>query len=66
MVKPQFEIGERAKNAGVVKNDTERRRVLKDFETWAKKLFIIEQKSDSTVAGARGNQERFYKLKLSA
>jgi len=65
MLKPQFETGARVKNAGVVKNDTERRKILKDFETWAKKLFIIEQKADSEVAGAKGNLERFYLLKLA-
>ena len=65
MVKPQFETGSRVKNAGVIKNDTERRKVLKDFEIWAKKLFIIEQKSDSEVAGAKGNLEKFYLLRTT-
>ena len=32
MVKPQFETGNRLKNRGVIKNDTERRRILHDFE----------------------------------
>ncbi|MCL2037879.1 TlyA family RNA methyltransferase [Candidatus Saccharibacteria bacterium] len=63
MVKPQFETGARVKNAGVVKNDTERRKILKDFETWAKQLFIIKDKKDSEVAGATGNRERFYLLR---
>lgn len=65
MIKPQFETGSRVKNAGVIKNDTERRKILKDFETWAKKLFIIEQKSDSEVAGSKGNLERFYLLRVT-
>jgi len=63
MLKPQFETGARVKNAGVIKNDTERRKILKDFETWAKRLFVIEQKADSEVAGAKGNLERFYLLR---
>lgn len=66
MVKPQFETGARVKNAGVVKNDTERRKILKDFETWAKQFFIIQDKKDSEVAGATGNRERFYLLNTIA
>jgi 23S rRNA (cytidine1920-2'-O)/16S rRNA (cytidine1409-2'-O)-methyltransferase len=63
MVKPQFETGARVKNAGVVKNDTERRKILRDFETWARKHFLIIDKKDSEVAGTNGNRERFYLLK---
>jgi len=63
MVKPQFETGARVKNAGVVKNDTERRKILKDFEIWAKQYFVIKDKKDSEIAGATGNRERFYLLK---
>ncbi|MDR3125771.1 MAG: TlyA family rRNA (cytidine-2'-O)-methyltransferase [Candidatus Nomurabacteria bacterium] len=62
MVKPQFEAGAKLKNAGVIKNDTVRRQILKDFEFWAKKHFVIRQKVDSPVAGAHGNRERFYLL----
>ena len=62
MVKPQFETGSRLKNHGVIKNDTERRRILHDFEQWAKRYFLLRAKADSTVAGARGNRERFYLL----
>lgn len=64
MVKPQFETAGRVKNAGVVKNDTERRKIFRDFETWTRKLFIIHGKKDSAVAGATGNLERFYLLKI--
>lgn len=60
MVKPQFETGNRLKNHGVIKNDTERRRILHDFEQWAKRYFLLRAKADSAVAGARGNRERFY------
>lgn len=62
MVKPQFETGNRLKNHGVIKNDTERRRILHDFEQWAKQYFLLRAKADSAVAGARGNRERFYLL----
>lgn len=62
MVKPQFEAGNRLKNRGVIKNDTERRRILHDFEQWAKRYFLLRAKADSAVAGARGNRERFYLL----
>jgi len=63
MIKPQFETGAKLKNSGIIKNDTERRKILKNFEIWVKKLFVIEQKSDSKVAGLKGNLERFYLLR---
>lgn len=63
MLKPQFEAGAKDTNKGVIKNDTVRRRVLHDFEAWAKQFFIIQDKSDSQVSGAKGNLERFYLLK---
>jgi len=65
MVKPQFEAGRNQTNKGVIKNDAVRREILKDFEQWAKKLFIIKTKHDSEVAGAKGNRERFYLLTLN-
>ncbi len=65
MAKPQFEAGDQYKHKGVIKNDSIRRNILKDFENWVQKLFIIVYKADSGVAGAKGNQERFYLLKLS-
>lgn len=64
MVKPQFEAGRDQTNKGVIKNDAVRRQILKDFELWAKDLFVINDKRDSDVAGAKGNQERFYLLTL--
>lgn len=63
MLKPQFEASPRDVNKGVIKNDAVRRRILKDFERWAKQYFIIQDKADSEVAGAKGNKERFYLLK---
>jgi 23S rRNA (cytidine1920-2'-O)/16S rRNA (cytidine1409-2'-O)-methyltransferase len=63
MVKPQFEAGVNDVHKGVIKNDTMRRKIFKDFESWAKNLFVITQKADSKIAGAKGNQERFYLLR---
>lgn len=62
MLKPQFETGEKVKNSGVIKNDTQRRKILKDFEKWAKQYFLVKNKADSEVAGTHGNRERFYLL----
>jgi 23S rRNA (cytidine1920-2'-O)/16S rRNA (cytidine1409-2'-O)-methyltransferase len=62
MVKPQFEAGRNQTNKGVIKNDAMRRQILRDFEQWSKQYFVIQDKRDSDVAGAKGNQERFYLL----
>lgn len=64
MLKPQFEIGADAKHKGVIKNERIRREIMKDFEIWSKKYFVILNKADSKVAGTKGNQERFYLLKV--
>ena len=64
MVKPQFEAGKHQVNKGVIKNDKVRRQILADFENWAKQYFVVLDKKDSDVAGAKGNVERFYKLRL--
>lgn len=63
MVKPQFEAGKGQTNKGIIKNDAMRRQILKDFEDWSRDYFVILNKRDSDVAGAKGNQERFYLLK---
>jgi 23S rRNA (cytidine1920-2'-O)/16S rRNA (cytidine1409-2'-O)-methyltransferase len=64
MVKPQFEAAQDAlKHKGVIKNDKMRRDILKGFEAWAQGYFVIENKADSAVQGAKGNQERFYLLR---
>ncbi len=64
MVKPQFEADQaKLKHKGVIKNDKLRREILKQFEDWVKERFIFLGKTDSAVAGAKGNQERFYLLK---
>jgi 23S rRNA (cytidine1920-2'-O)/16S rRNA (cytidine1409-2'-O)-methyltransferase len=65
MVKPQFEaMVANLKHKGVIKNDRMRRDILKSFEDWARQYFITIDKADSDVAGAKGNQERFYKLRI--
>ncbi len=62
MVKPQFEAGKHQVHKGVIKNNSLRRDILRDFELWSKQYFFIADKKDSEVAGAKGNQERFYLL----
>lgn len=63
MVKPQFEAGRGMTNHGVVKNDNDRRRILRDFELWSRQYFVILDKADSAIAGTHGNRERFYLLR---
>lgn len=66
MVKPQFEQTKKAQNnRGVIKNDTIRREILKNYELWVQKLFKVINKADSEVAGTKGNRERFYLLVIS-
>lgn len=63
MCKPQFEAGKDQLNKGVVKNSAQRRDILKHFESWlTANGFVIKKKSDSAVAGSKGNVERFYLL----
>ncbi len=64
MVKLQFEADKTTadKHKGVIKNNSIRRAILKDFELWAKDYFVVKAKADSEVAGAKGNLERFYLL----
>ncbi len=62
MVKPQFEAGKQQINKGVIKNDSVRRDILRDFEAWVKQYYTIRDKADSDVAGSKGNKERFYLL----
>lgn len=62
MCKPQFEAGDATKHNGVIKNDAMRRKILRDFEAWAKQAFVIMRKADSDIKGTKGNLERFYLL----
>ncbi|HEU4914727.1 MAG TPA: TlyA family RNA methyltransferase [Candidatus Saccharimonadales bacterium] len=67
MVKPQFEaVASNLKHKGVIKNDRMRRDILRDFENWARQYFVVEDKSDSDIAGSKGNVERFYSLRKTA
>jgi 23S rRNA (cytidine1920-2'-O)/16S rRNA (cytidine1409-2'-O)-methyltransferase len=66
MVKPQFEAtAAHLKHKGVIKNDRMRRDVLKAFEDWARQYFVTDGKADSSVAGSKGNVERFYLLHIN-
>lgn len=60
MVKPQFEANRQQVSKGVIKNNNVRRKILGEFELWAKQYFVVNNKRDSDVAGAQGNLERFY------
>ena len=64
LVKPQFEADSRELFNGIIKNENIRRKILKDFESWSKPKFKIVYKSDSSVKGSKGNQERLYLLKI--
>jgi len=63
MAKPQFEADAKEVSKGVIKNDTMRRNILKRLEQFLREHFVIVDKADSEVAGAKGNRERFYLLK---
>lgn len=62
MLKPQFEAGQKDINKGIIKNDSIRRKILKDFEAWASRGFLVKNKADSEVTGSKGNREKFYFL----
>lgn len=65
MFKPQFEaFNDNLKHKGVIKNETMRRQIIKNFEIWLKTHFLVIGKTDSALAGQKGNLERFYLLKL--
>lgn len=66
MLKPQFEARSFQLNRGVVKNEKMRREIIKDFEIWLKNNgFLVLNKQDNDVLGRKGNQERFYYLKIA-
>ena len=66
MLKPQFEARPFQLKNGIVKNETIRRDIIKDFKAWLKNNgFLIVNKRDNTLAGKNGNLERFYFLKLA-
>ncbi|MDO5481364.1 MAG: SAM-dependent methyltransferase [Candidatus Saccharibacteria bacterium] len=64
MIKPQFEASANFLERGIVKNETIRRKILTDFETWAKSQgFFIVRKHDNSLRGKTGNRERFYLMR---
>ena len=65
LVKPQFEAGKALadKNAGVIKDHTQRNQILSEFREWVSDNFEIIKEADSGLAGAKGNLERFFLLK---
>ena len=66
MLKPQFEARKEQLFKGVVKNETIRREIIKNFEYWLKTNgFIVIKKHDNELKGKTGNRERFYYLKLA-
>lgn len=67
MLKPQFEADSGQLVRGVVKNEKMRREIMRDFEDWLKRNgFLVLGKRDNEVIGRKGNQERFYLLKVSS
>ena len=54
MAKPQFEARKTGvKHKGVIKNDTMRRKVLKELESWITNMFVIWTKPTQKLAEAR-------------
>lgn len=62
LLKPQFEARDKAKQAGLIKNNSIRRQIFQQFELWARQYFVILNKSDAIISGSKGNKERFYLL----
>ena len=66
MLKPQFEAKPYQLKNGVVKNETIRREIIKQFEQWLKNNgYLVVKKHDNELHGKTGNIERFYYLKLA-
>lgn len=64
LAKPQFEAEGYDLQKGVIKNQIQRRDILKRLEGWLKdQAWLVEAKTDSQIAGLKGNLERFYLLK---
>jgi 23S rRNA (cytidine1920-2'-O)/16S rRNA (cytidine1409-2'-O)-methyltransferase len=66
MAKPQFEAGKAIadKHRGVITDSGTRAQVLQQLRLWLGEYFTIEAEADSAVAGAKGNLERFFRLRL--
>ena len=67
MLKPQFEAAPNDLKNGVIKNETIRRRIIKDFEQWLKQNdYLVVEKHDNELHGkVGGNKERFYHLRFA-
>ena len=66
MLKPQFEARPDQLRKGIVKNETIRRSIIKDFEFWLKNNgFVVVEKHDNELHGKTGNVERFYHLRFA-
>ena len=64
LAKPQFEAEGYDLQGGVVKNNLQRRAILRRLEAWFKENgWVVLGKTDSKVAGLKGNLERFYLLR---
>ena len=64
LAKPQFEAEGYDLQKGIVKNQAQRREILKRLESWFKdNTWVVHAKSDSQITGLKGNLERFYLLK---
>ncbi len=67
LVKPQFESAGRQLNRGIVKNNRQRREILIDLERWLRdNNWHLVAKRNASLAGAKGNLERFYRLRAPA
>ena len=66
MLKPQFEARPDQLKKGIVKNETIRRSIIKNFEFWLKNNgYIVVEKHDNELPGKTGNIERFYHLRFA-
>lgn len=64
LAKPQFEAEGYDLRDGVVRNNLQRRAILRRLEVWFKENgWAVSGKTDSKVAGLKGNLERFYLLR---
>lgn len=68
MAKPQFEAGRElaTKYAGVIPMGDERDEVIESLRSWMRERFEIVAEADSGLAGAEGNVEHFFCLRLRA
>ncbi|HUD07087.1 MAG TPA: SAM-dependent methyltransferase [Candidatus Saccharimonadales bacterium] len=65
LFKPQFEASPSQKNKGVIKNESVRRDLTKQFEKWlVDHGLMLINKADSELSGRFGNTERFYLINM--